>query len=468
MGHPTIETLERFLRGELNGRPLEQVLGHLRPGCRVCDEELETLAAIFVVTRSGAAPAPTPPDPADEPAARPSRRRGERARAAQYGAAFESGVAAAASRAAALQAERIAAAGLADAFLGGAGREPAELPSGTATWGLCEELLARSAALRREDPAAMVRAARAAVAVARQLDPQRYGAARLSDLQARTWAELGNSYRVHDELHRAERAFAQAARLASRGTGSPGLAARVAELTAALRAHQRRFRDAFRDLALAQSLYECEDDRTGTGRVLISKGLYSSYDGDLEGALLFLHRGLDLLDTEADSQLRLLALHNIALCRIEQGRFREARTALFQLLPLYHLHAGRMDWVRRRWLEGRIAAGLGELDKAERAFLAARRDFEEAGLVFASAIADLDLVAVWLRMGRPQDVYRTVGGLVDTFREIGVEREALGAVLLLAEALARDGMTLELVEATAQVLRRLERNQSPVRAWRAR
>ena len=110
-----------------------------------------------------------------------------------------------------------------------------------------------------------------------------------------------------------------------------------------------------------------------------------------------------------------------------------------------------MDWVRRRWLEGRIAAGLGELDKAERELLAARGDFEQAGLAFAAAIVDLDLVAVWLRQGRTREICSAaLGGLVDAFRRIGVEREALGAVLLLAEALSRDGMTLELVEATAQ------------------
>lgn len=412
MAHPTFETLERFLRGELSGSRLARVLGHLRPGCRECGEELETLAAILLVTQ-------------------PAARRERAPRPAQT-------------------------------------TEPqAGLPSAAPTWELCEELLAQSAALRRDDPAGAVRAARAAVAVARQLDARRYGPGLLTDLQARAWAELGNAYRVHDQLQPAERAFARAARLAARGTGAPALAARVAELTAALRAHQRRFAEAFADLAHAESLYRRGGDRTGTGRVLVSKGLYSSYDGDLDGALLALHDGLAQLDAEADSQLRLLALHNIALCRIEQGRFREARTALFQLLPLYHRHAGRMDWVRRRWLEGRIAAGLGELDKAERELLAARGDFEQAGLAFAAAIVDLDLVAVWLRQGRTREIYSAVGGLVDAFRRIGVEREALGAVLLLAEALSRDGMTLELVEATAQVLRRLERSQSPVRAWRA-
>ncbi|HYH45140.1 MAG TPA: hypothetical protein VEG34_05595 [Thermoanaerobaculia bacterium] len=436
MAHPTFETLEHFLRGELSGRRLARVLGHLRPGCRECEEELETLAAILLVTQPAARreraqrPAPPPaPRPAPPPASPPA-----------------SPPIPAAQPLPEPQAAR---------------------PPAAPTWELCEELMAESAALRRDDPAGTVRAARAAVAVARRLDPRRYGPGPLNDLQARAWAELGNAYRIHDELQRAEQAFGRAARLAARGTGSSALAARVAELTAALRAHQRRFADAFADLTHAESLYRRDGDRTGTGRVLVSKGLYSSYDGDLASALLFLQEGLGQLDAESDSQLRLLALHNIALCRIEQGRFREARTALFQLLPLYHRHAGRMDWVRRRWLEGRIAAGLGELDKAERELLAARGDFEQAGLAFATAIVDLDLVAVWLRQGRTEEIYRAVGGLVDAFREIGVEREALGAVLLLAEALSRDGMTLELVEATAHVLRRLERNQSPVRAWRA-
>ena len=459
MGHPTFETMQCFLRGELGGRRLEQVLAHLRSGCRACEEELETLHAMLLVSP------PADPPAAAVPAAAPEKQRAER-----YGAAFEAGRSAALSRASALKAERAAAAPVAASLLGTAGRLgvlPAGLPGAAVTWGLCEVLLERSAALRRDDPAGMVRAARLAVTVARRLEPRRYGRALLTDLQARAWAELGNAYRVHDEIHKAERALARAAQLVGRGTGALGLAARVAELTASLRAHQRRFRDAFRELGLAEGLYERDGDPTGVGRVLVSKGLYSGYDGDLDGALLFLQRGLDRLDPEEDSQLRFLALHNIALCRIEQGRFREARTDLFQMLPLYHQHAGRMDWVRRRWLEGRIAAGLGELDKAERAFSAARADFAAAGLVFAAAITDLDLIGIWLRQGRTKEIYRAVGGLVDTFREIGVEREALGAVLLLAEALTRDGMTLDLVEATSHVLRRLERTQPMAsRAWR--
>jgi hypothetical protein len=104
--------------------------------------------------------------------------------------------------------------------------------------------------------------------------------------------------------------------------------------------------------------------------------------------------------------------------------------------------------------QGFEGAALGAL-----AFAAARRGFDEAGLPFAAALAHLELVAVWVRQGRTEQVYRAVGRLVETFRQIGIEREALGAVLLLAEALEHDGLSLELVEAAIRVLRRLERRQ---------
>jgi hypothetical protein len=144
----------------------------------------------------------------------------------------------------------------------------------------------------------------------------------------------------------------------------------------------------------------------------------------------------------------------------ERGQYREARIKLFELRPLYNEHAGNMDRLRLRGLEGTIAAGLGEWDKAERDFRAKKEGFEKAGLHFAAAIADLELVTVWLRQGtveKHQQARRTIARLVDVFRGIGVEREALGAMLLLSEAQMRENLTVELVEATVRVLRQIDR-----------
>jgi hypothetical protein len=440
--HPSPETLERLVRGDLARRRRGEVLAHLED-CQPCREDLDALTALLALVQRL--------PPSDD---------------SVYELPIERAFAGAAGRLERLAAERAAAAPRVDEVLAGGRRFEelaAEVQEQSLSWGMCEVLLAASAARRRDDPDGMVHAALLACAIAQRLDPALYGGLALIDLQARAWAELGNAHRVHDHLLLAEQALAVAVHLQERGSGDRKLAARTAELTASLRAHQRQFRDAFRRLDTALALYEQEGDCSAVVRVLVSKGLYASYDGDLNNAVLYLRKGLALLDPEADAQLRFLALHNLVLCMAERGEHRAARAALFEMLPLYRDHAGAMDWVRRRLLEGKIAAGLGELDNAERAFVAARRGFEEAGLPFAAALVDLELVAVRVRQGQTERVYRAVAQLVETFRAIGIEREALGAVLLLAEALEHDGLNVELVEATIRVLRRIERQQPAAR-----
>ena len=446
MRHPSSETLEKLLRGQLAGRRREIVVSHLETGCRRCQEELEPLISFLAVKGRSGPEVPGPPD---------------------YEAAVRSASAAAWARSRVLTADRAAAPRIAEALceslVADEGRFtdlPAELRERFATWSVCEELLRRSTELRFDDPERMVHAARLAVAVAGRLDPERCGRALLADLQGRAWAELGNALRVQDDLRGADRAMARAARILQGGTGQPEVAARLAELTASLRAHQRRFREAFQYLERAQDLHERGQDRTAVGRVLIMKGLYSGYDGDTEGAMQLLQQGLRLVSPQRDSKLRFIALHNLVLFMAERGEYREARVTLFRMLPLYHEHAGKIDWVRRRGLEGTIAAGLCEWDKAERAFRSEREGFEKAGLVFGVAIVDLELVSVWLRIGTPekvQEARRTIFRLVDVFRGIGVEREALGAILLLSEAQMREALTVELVEATVRVLKQLDR-----------
>jgi len=135
----------------------------------------------------------------------------------------------------------------ADPFLSPGGWSSLGLSSGrggSQSWGLCESLLARSRACRHQDPEQMVLLAERAAAVAAELDPMVYGRELVADMRARALAELGNAYRVADDLEGAERSLQSAIDWSAQGTQDPLLLVRIMDLTASLCGYQRRFAEA--------------------------------------------------------------------------------------------------------------------------------------------------------------------------------------------------------------------------------
>src|SRR5688572_15941670 len=101
--------------------------------------------------------------------------------------------------------------------------------------GVCEALLARSWGARHHDPQEMLSLAVAAQEVAAELKAADLGSAAMLDLQARTWGELANAYRVagrHEE--EALAAFGEAFDRLPAGTRDPFLRHHLDELEAAL------------------------------------------------------------------------------------------------------------------------------------------------------------------------------------------------------------------------------------------
>ncbi|HEX3128383.1 MAG TPA: tetratricopeptide repeat protein, partial [Thermoanaerobaculia bacterium] len=258
------------------------------------------------------------------------------------------------------------------------------------SWGLCESLIARSQACRWQDPEQMVLLAERAVAAADSVDPNEYGRELVADLRARAYAELANAHRVSDDLESAERVLRRAVEHSSRGTQDPLLLARIMRLTAALRSAQRRFDEALSLIDACYTIYERHGDRSNAGRALISKGLYVGYDNDPEGAIRFLEAGLSMINPATDPKLVLSAVHNLVGFLADCGRFAEAHRILRRARPAYGAEGDRLALIKMRWLEGRVAAGLGETAEAERAFLEVQVDLEKAGLSYHVALVSMD------------------------------------------------------------------------------
>jgi tetratricopeptide (TPR) repeat protein len=411
-GHPDHATLEAFLLGHLPTGQRQRVLLHLLGGCEICQESMEPLAGAMF---------------------HPGELEVEITQ--EQDSAYDDAISAAFHKAIAWREER--AAQREDAFA------------------QCAALLEQIRDLRQQ-PADMLLLATQAREVSERIDPAAQGVRETADLRARVWAELANAWRANDDLAQAEEAMVHALELRAEGTGSEALLARLADLSASLFCDQRRFSEAFQMLDTAYSLYQRLGASHEAGRVLVMKGLYTGYTGNAEEGVQILSQGLAAIDRDKDPRLAFRTLHNILLFRVELGEFEEAQRQLQRMRPLYARYAGVHEQVKLRSIEGKIAAGLGNLPQAEALFREVRRDLDAAGLGYQAAIISLDLATVCLQLGKKAEVRQLVTEMVATFRSLGVEREAMAALLMVTEAVEQDQATLELLALVSGVLQRLE------------
>jgi tetratricopeptide (TPR) repeat protein len=317
----------------------------------------------------------------------------------------------------------------------------------------CEALLAAARDLRHRDPERMVLLARTAAELAGCLPPERCGGEPLhQDLLARAWAEVANAHRVANELRAAARCFSRAFDHLRQGSGDPFLLAHLMDLDASLLRAQRRFREAAALLERARALYDTGGERRLAGRALLGKALAVGADGEHEEALRLLVAALDRFD-RGDLELVAAAVHGIIDFTVKLHRFAEGRRLLEISRPLY-AGAGELNLLKLRWVEGRLAAGLGEAGAAERAFGDVRSGFEHHRMPYEAALVSLDLAAVWLEQGRTEEVRAAIVDTLAAFRALGIRREALAALLVLHRALARERASLRLLRTVAARLQR--------------
>lgn len=188
-----------------------------------------------------------------------------------------------------------------------------------------------------------------------------------------------------------------------------------------------------------QVQYEQLGENHLAGRTLIKLGIFTGYDGQAEKAVLLLAEGLKLLEPGRDPALRLSGLHALAVYLLEAGHPQAARDLVEGARNLYQRDGNRLNQVRLRWLEGRIAFGLGEDTGAEAAFRDARLEYEGVGKPYDAALVSLDLALVLAKQGRRKEIFLLVDRMVATFRRLGIRREALAALVLLRKASGMPG-----------------------------
>jgi tetratricopeptide (TPR) repeat protein len=347
----------------------------------------------------------------------------------------------------------------------------ADLVQGKRTWGDLDDgeaeslrgipkvdlLLEEARALRHDKPEKMVETAEMARRAAMRLDPRVYGSRIVADTRALALAELANAYRAANRPAVAEAAMLRALGYLEKGSGAPGLAARVLELAASLECDRRHFPEAYELIDRACHLHRQLGDDHMVGRALVKKSHFASCQGNAQAALVLVTEGFALLDLERDPNLGAAALQNAILYAVDAGHLKKALLHLWNAQRHGLLPGDEVNRIKLRATEGEIYAGLGKLERAETAFRAAKSDFERLGLTYVASITGLDLAAVWMRQGREEEVKALAEELAERFLRLNVGREALSAMLVLRQVCREDKVTEEGIRKVAAFLRELDR-----------
>jgi tetratricopeptide (TPR) repeat protein len=324
---------------------------------------------------------------------------------------------------------------------------------------LCERMIEKSFEEGFNEPARAIEIANLATLVADRLEPEDGGGEEaLNSLRARVWAQLGNAFRVNVRLAEAERAFAVAEALLEEGPVALLDRARVHTQLGALRLDQRRFPESFQLFDRAAFIYKKLGQWSLLGRTLLNKAVACSEAGDAEAQMRLLRQALGLIDPQADPRVFLAARHNLIDALNEDGRSREAFALLFHTRPLYLKTGDRMNLLRLRWLEGRVALGLQRMEQAEVAFREVRGGFQELGHGFDAALASLDLAGVYLRQGRSADLRRIAEETLAVFQAHDTHQQAMAALVALCTAARLDRAEIELVRSVSEFLKRARNN----------
>ena len=293
---------------------------------------------------------------------------------------------------------------------------------------LIDLVLEKSFALRYDDPEEMVALADAGRVLAENLRILRYGRRVKADLCARAWIDLANAYRVADDFDTSEWAFGQARAWADHGTGSPALLARFQWLYASLLREQRHLTEAAEILDAVAEYHRRERDGEALGRTLLSRALVFGEENEPERAIGVLAEAMEYLEWYSPLQLPLL--NTLVEYLVDAGLYGLARGVLHSTRRIYR-RPGKLNRYRLSWLEGRIAAGLGENGVAEAKLNVARLAFRNANQDFDSALVGLDLALLLVRQERRQETAWLVKDMLRSFRAKRILREILSALVLL-------------------------------------
>ncbi|HSL81801.1 MAG TPA: hypothetical protein VLF66_03440 [Thermoanaerobaculia bacterium] len=326
-------------------------------------------------------------------------------------------------------------------------------------FGFVEGLCEASRAAGFSDVARALELAELAVAVADCLDPRIYLPVLTADQQALARAFLGNARRVASDLFGADQAFHEGRPFLREGTKSPIVRAEFSSLHGSLLIYQARYREARRVLEGARKEFERWGEPRDVGRVLLQLGSCAGYAGEVERAVEVCSEAARVLESVQDERLRLSAHHNLTDWMVETGEALEALARFQKAQPLYDRCLDDLGiQLRRRWVEGRIHAALGDFEIARRAFEEVRALAARRGLAYELAMVSLEEAILDLNRSDLARVQDLAEELFPIFRSQDLHAHALASLYLFRDRARAEKATVGFLQEIVRYLRRAQHN----------
>jgi hypothetical protein len=304
--------------------------------------------------------------------------------------------------------------------------------------------------LRFRDPQAAVELAELATAGVAWLEGHGFGRSGLCAWRCLCWAELGNAYRLANEMDLAWYALSRASQWADRGRGDLAAVSRIGGFLVGHLTDLKRYEDALTILEQLENLYERLGRPRQVGETLVKKGRLRAALGDTESALRLTAEGLRALRPEAAKVAaeEVLDLIDFAV----RCDARAASKLLWHARACGLLPCDSSSEFRLHWAEGQIFLKLGAAPRAEAALRSARQGFKRTGLLALWALAGLDLARLWVPQGRREEVGELAEELLAALGEEEAGWEALGAIELLKRDSAQGRASVEVLQKRIDVV----------------
>jgi tetratricopeptide (TPR) repeat protein len=188
-------------------------------------------------------------------------------------------------------------------------------------------------------------------------------------------------------------------------------------------------------------------------RIQLKQGNTHQQRHDYEQALAAYDRVAQLITEQGDARFLFALQFNRSVVHCYLGHLAEAEALYLEAAVLADRLRLDVDQIKKRWLDGHLAAGHGRMREALAALEEVRQKLIERGLDYDAALVTLEMAVLLAERGQTSEVRALAQRTAPIFQRQGVDREALACFVLFQRAAVREAVTAELARGLIERLK---------------